>query len=64
MNAESNVVEQLAHELRLPLETVRPLYQAEVARMSNGARILTFVPLLAAKSVKENARSAAIARGV
>ena len=50
------VVDSLAHDLGLPVEHVEDVYLAEMARIETGARIKTFVTVLAVGRVRARLR--------
>ncbi|AEA60595.1 DUF3562 domain-containing protein [Burkholderia gladioli] len=59
MAAQINVeeiVESIASETRMPKETVSELYEKTLAEYRDGARILDYVALLAAKRVRDDLR--------
>ncbi|WP_186110700.1 DUF3562 domain-containing protein [Burkholderia gladioli] len=59
MAAQINVeeiVESIASETRIPKETVSELYEKTLAEYRDGARILDYVALLAAKRVRDDLR--------
>ncbi|WP_186268068.1 DUF3562 domain-containing protein [Burkholderia gladioli] len=59
MAAQINVeeiVESIAAETRMPKETVSELYEKTLAEYRDGARILDYVALLAAKRVRDDLR--------
>ncbi|MBA1365106.1 DUF3562 domain-containing protein [Burkholderia gladioli] len=59
MAAQINVeeiVESIASETRMPKETVSKLYEKTLAEYRDGARILDYVALLAAKRVRDDLR--------
>ncbi|MEX3526927.1 MAG: DUF3562 domain-containing protein [Burkholderia sp.] len=59
MAAQINVeeiVESIASETRMPKETVSELYEKTLAEYRDGARILDYVALLAAKRVRDGLR--------
>jgi len=57
MSVESTILGELTQEVKLPLEVIRRQYEEEVARLSADANVLTFVPLLAARRVRERMRN-------
>ncbi|PRE88816.1 DUF3562 domain-containing protein [Burkholderia gladioli] len=59
MAAQINVeeiVESIASETRMPKETVSELYEKTLAEYRDGARILDYVAVLAAKRVRDDLR--------
>ncbi|WP_186081988.1 DUF3562 domain-containing protein [Burkholderia gladioli] len=59
MAAQINVeeiVESIASETRMPKEIVSELYEKTLAEYRDGARILDYVALLAAKRVRDDLR--------
>ncbi|WP_414449485.1 DUF3562 domain-containing protein [Burkholderia sp. 22PA0099] len=52
----AEIVESIAIETRTPKETVSALYEKTLAEYREGARILDYVALLAAKRVKNDLR--------
>jgi hypothetical protein len=52
----AEIVESIATETRTPKETVSALYEKTLAEYREGARILDYVALLAAKRVKNDLR--------
>ncbi|WP_186128864.1 DUF3562 domain-containing protein [Burkholderia gladioli] len=50
------IVESIASETRMPKETVSELYEKTLAEYRDGARILDYVALLAAKRVRDDLR--------
>ncbi len=55
-SSHRSVVDGLARELELPFDEVETAYVAEVTRLTTGARIKTFVSVLAAGSVRARLR--------
>lgn len=47
-----HVIEALARESATPVEHVRELFEAEHQRLSSGARVKTFVSVIATRLVK------------
>ena len=47
------VVMRLAAELQVSVEEVSSLYEMEIAKLQQGARIAAFVPILAIKKVRD-----------
>ncbi|MBN3725791.1 DUF3562 domain-containing protein [Burkholderia sp. Ac-20379] len=52
----AEIVESIATETHTPKETVSALYEKTLAEYREGARILDYVVLLAAKRVKNDLR--------
>ncbi|GAB7537308.1 DUF3562 domain-containing protein [Burkholderia sp. 3C] len=52
----AEIVESIAIETHTPKETVSALYEKTLAEYREGARILDYVALLAAKRVKNDLR--------
>jgi hypothetical protein len=51
-----SIVDSLARELELPFSEVETAYVAEVTRLAAGAKVKTFVSVLAAGSVRASMR--------
>jgi len=50
------VVDSLARELELPVEQVESVYLSEVTKLESGARVKTFVSVLAAGNARAKLR--------
>lgn len=50
------VIDALAKELQIPVERVSGAYFEEISRLESGARIKTFVPVLAVGRVRNELR--------
>lgn len=55
-DSHRTVVDGLARELDMPVDEVESVYLSEVSRLEAGARITTFVSVLAAGSARSRLR--------
>lgn len=52
-SGESQLIEALASESKLPLDMVLDLYQDECAKLDAAARVKSFLPIFAIRNVRD-----------
>lgn len=54
---QQRIIEFLSRESQFPIDEVTRLYEAELAELSVGARIKSFLPIFATRNVQEALRA-------
>lgn len=55
-NVDNAIVQSIASDTNVPLETVSRMYEETWADYSEGARIVDYLPVLVARRVRDNLR--------